>query len=76
MFIIAFDEIGLSVPAVIWALDDLTRRRPTRTADIVGMSILYLRLAGWWAASVLFLLLSHARSTCRSESIAHRLEMI
>jgi hypothetical protein len=74
--LIPWQRLGLSVPGVTWTPDELIRWQPTKTADLVSMVTFYLRFTGYWAAVVLLLLLSQARSIRWSKSIARRLEMI
>jgi flagellar biosynthesis protein FliQ len=74
--LIPWQVLGLNVLGVTWTPDELARWLPAKNADIVSTVIFYLRFTGYWAAVVLLLLLSQARSTRWSKSILHRLEII
>jgi hypothetical protein len=74
--LIPWQRLGLSVPGVTWTPEELAQWLPTKATDLVGMILFYLRFTGYWAAVVLLLLLSQARSTRWSKSIARRLEII
>jgi hypothetical protein len=74
--LIPWQVLGLNVLGVSWTPDELTRWLPAKNADIWNTVIYYLRFTGYWAAVVLLLLLSQARSKRWSASIIHRLEII
>jgi hypothetical protein len=74
--LIPWQRLGLNVPGVTWTPEELARWQPLKASDLTGLVLFYLRFAGYWAAVVLLLLLSQARSTRWSRSIARRLEVI
>jgi len=76
VLLIPWQSLRLNVLGVTWTPDELAQWLPAKGVNIWSTIIFYLRFTGYWAAVLLLLLLSQARSTRWSKSILHRLEII
>ncbi len=76
VLMIPWQVLGLNVLGVTWTPDELLRWLPSKGTGLGNAIIFYLRFTGYWAAVVLLVFLSQARSTLWSKSILRRLEII
>jgi len=76
VLLVPWQLLGLNVLGVTWTPNELVQWLPARSASFWNTVIFYLRFTGYWAAIVLLLLLSQARTTRWSKSILRRLEII
>ena len=76
VLLVPWQIFGLNVLGVTWTPEELARWLTTKDTDIASRVIFYLRFTGYWAAVLLLLLLSQARSTRWSKAILRRLEII
>ncbi len=76
VLLIPWQLLGLNVLGVTWTPDELARWLPNKGTSLTDTIIFYLRFTGYWAAILLLVLLSQARSTLWSKSILRRLEII